>query len=189
MSRHIQDGLKTRADLLLRVAESLSESIAQAAELIGSALEEGRMLFLCGNGGSAADSQHIAAELIGRFERERGAFPAVALSTDTSILTSVGNDYGFEHIFARQLQGLARPGDVLIGFSTSGNSANVIRAMQTARSKNVSTVAMTGARPGKMGELADVTVAVPESRTALVQEAHIAVGHLICELVETRLAG
>jgi D-sedoheptulose 7-phosphate isomerase len=188
MKRQIQDGLKARADILLRMSATLSDVIANAAEMIGSALETGHTLFLCGNGGSAADSQHIAAELIGRFERERNSYPAVALTTDTSALTAIGNDYGFEHIFSRQLEGLAKEGDVLLGISTSGGSKNVIKAMKLAKTKGLSTIALTGANPGAMGDLADITIAIPSRRTALVQEGHIAVGHLLCELVETRLA-
>ncbi|NQT25814.1 D-sedoheptulose 7-phosphate isomerase [candidate division KSB1 bacterium] len=187
MKQQIQDGLKTRANIQLRMAEMLTDGIASAVDMIGSALESGQTLFLCGNGGSAADSQHIAAEMIGRFERERQSYPAIALTTDTSALTSIGNDYGFENIFSRQIEGLAKQGDILIGISTSGGSKNVIKAMEMAKTKGMSIIAFTGANPGVMGNLADITIAIPVERTALVQEGHIAVGHLLCELVETRL--
>jgi len=187
MNEQIKKGLNERADIKNKMAESLPPVIAEAAVIIHSALESGRAVFLCGNGGSAADSQHIAAELVGRFEKERSAYRAIALTTDTSALTAIGNDYGFEHLFSRQLEGLAESGDVLIGISTSGGSVNVVRAMEMARSKGMKVIALTGMNPRTMGDMADVTIAIPSDRTALVQEGHIAVGHLLCELVENRL--
>ncbi|MGB0957288.1 MAG: D-sedoheptulose-7-phosphate isomerase, partial [Litorivicinus sp.] len=163
---------------------SLHTAIADAAALCRESLSAGHKILLCGNGGSAADCQHIAAELVGRFEIERDAMAAIALTTDTSALTAIGNDYGYEEVFARQVAGLGNPGDVLIGFSTSGGSKNVVRAFEVAQSRGVRTIAMTGAKRGALAEQADVWVACPSTRTANIQEGHITIGHLICALIE-----
>jgi D-sedoheptulose 7-phosphate isomerase len=162
--------------------------IETAADLIWQALQRGNKILLCGNGGSAADAQHIAAEFVGRFERERRSFPSIALTTDTSALTAIGNDYGFERIFARQVEALANEGDVLIGISTSGNSPNVIAAIMTARKMNCATVGLTGAAGKKLAALCDAAVLVPATRTSRIQEAHNAIGHLWCEFVDEKLA-
>jgi D-sedoheptulose 7-phosphate isomerase len=154
-----------------------------AAAMIRASREHGGKLLLLGNGGSAADAQHIAAEFIGRFQRERDALPAIALTTDTSILTSVGNDYGFEHVFARQVDGLARPGDVVFGLSTSGSSRNVVAAIEAAKARGCRTIALTG-EPGALAALVDLHIGVPGLPTARVQEAHIFAGHLLCELLD-----
>ena len=138
----------------------------------------------CGNGGSAADSQHLAAEFVGRFQKERAGLPAIALTVDTSILTAVGNDYGYDKVFVRQVQALARPGDVLVGISTSGNSANVVEAVELAKSMGVYCVGMTAVGGGKMKELCDECIAVPAQVTARAQEMHILIGHILCELVD-----
>lgn len=164
-----------------------AEDILQASKLIVNSLRTGGRVFLCGNGGSAADSQHLAAELVGRLRREREAIPAVALTTDTSVLTSLANDYSFEIIFARQLEALARRGDVLIGISTSGNSLNVIRAFEKAKEKGVHTIALLGGNGGKLKPLADYPIVVPSSDTQRIQEGHITIGHIICDLVEREL--
>lgn len=148
------------------------------------AIESGNKILFCGNGGSAADSQHLAAELVGRFVKERRSMAAVALTTDTSILTAVGNDYGYDQVFARQVEGLGRSGDVLIGISTSGNSANVVNAVQMARSIGMHTFAFTGEGGGQLANLCDLTFAVPSKTTARIQEMHILAGHIICELIE-----
>lgn len=154
------------------------------AERCKEALKSGNKVLFCGNGGSAADAQHLAAELIGRFQKERRSLASVALTTDTSILTAVANDYGYDEVFARQVEGLGRSGDVLIGISTSGNSANVVKAALKARDTGMHTIAFTGEGGGKLKDICDITFAVPSKVTARIQEMHIMVGHIICELVE-----
>ena len=149
------------------------------------ALANGNKILFCGNGGSAADAQHLAAELIGRFQKERRSLAAIALTTDTSILTAVGNDYGYDEIFARQVEGLGRQGDVLIGISTSGNSSNVIEAFEKAKEKGIHTIAFTGIKESKASAMADITLKVPSSRTARIQECHILTIHLICEYIDS----
>jgi D-sedoheptulose 7-phosphate isomerase len=163
-------------------------AVAAVAEAIISSLKHGGSVLVFGNGGSAADAQHFAAELLGRYEQERKAWPAVALTTDTSALTAISNDYGFDRVFARQLEALGKKGDVAIGISTSGNSANVLRALETARDRGLITVALTG-RGGQAGSIAAHHIAVQEDRTARVQEVHATVLHVICELVEMELKG
>lgn len=154
------------------------------AERCKEALKAGNKFLFCGNGGSAADAQHLAAELIGRFQKERRSLASIALTTDTSILTAVANDYGYDEVFARQVEGLGRSGDVLIGISTSGNSANVVKAALKARDTGMHTIAFTGEGGGKLKDICDITFAVPSKVTARIQEMHIMVGHIICELVE-----
>jgi len=171
------------------VAENLVEGIQVAAEAILRAYALGGKVLLCGNGGSAADSQHLAAELVGRFRRERQALAAIALTTDTSILTAVGNDYGFDRIFLRQVEALLRPEDVLIGISTSGRSANVNAAVRRARSVGAVTIGLAGGDGGELAALVDIALVVPSNNTARVQECHIAIGHIICSLVEDGLGG
>lgn len=162
--------------------------IEEMAARCKAALATGNKILFCGNGGSAADSQHIAAELIGRFQKERRSLAAIALTTDTSILTAVGNDYGFEDLFSRQVEGLGRSGDILIGISTSGNSKNVVKAVEAARNVGMHTFAFTGESGGKLAELCDLTFAVPSKVTARIQEMHILAGHILCELVEEEYA-
>jgi len=152
--------------------------------LICEALASGRKVLLCGNGGSAADAQHIAAELVGCYEKQRRSWPAIALTTDTSALTAVSNDLGYEQVFARQVFGLAQAGDVLIAISTSGKSQNVLRAAEAGREKGCKTIALTGATADPLGALCDLAVAVPATRTSRIQEAHITIGHLWCEMVD-----
>jgi D-sedoheptulose 7-phosphate isomerase len=158
--------------------------IEQAGLVICDALSQGGKVLLCGNGGSAADAQHIAAELIGTYEQPRRAWPAIALTTDTSSLTALSNDFGYEEVFVRQVLGLAKQGDVLIAISTSGKSANVIRAAATARELGCRTIALTGIVGEPLASLCDVSIAVPAERTSRVQEAHITIGHLWCEMVD-----
>lgn len=152
--------------------------------MICEALSGGRKVLLCGNGGSAADAQHIAAELVGCYEKQRRSWPAIALTTDTSALTAVSNDLGYEEVFARQVAGLAQAGDVLIAISTSGKSKNVLRAAEAAREIGCKTIALTGATADPLGSLCDIALAVPSNRTSRVQEAHITIGHLWCEMVD-----
>lgn len=150
-------------------------------------LREGRKILLFGNGGSAADSQHIAAELVSRFRRERAALPAIALTTDTSILTAISNDYGFEEVFARQVEALGQEGDVVLGISTSGNSPNVLNAVRKAAEIGMKTVGFTGQDGGKLKECVDVCFRVPSQSTPHIQEVHIAVAHALCEVIEEAL--
>jgi D-sedoheptulose 7-phosphate isomerase len=166
----------------------LAEPIDQAATMLTQAIREGGRVLVFGNGGSAADAQHFAAELVGRFRRERPAFAAEALTTDTSAITAIANDYGFDAIFARQLEGKARPGDVAVGITTSGNSPNVVAALEKARTMGVATIAMTGAGGGKCKALADVLLDVPTDCTPHIQETHVVIYHGLCELVESALA-
>jgi len=161
-----------------------ADDVAAAARMIVAAMKGGGKAIFCGNGGSAADSQHLAAELMGRYLKEREPLPAVALTTDSSALTAIGNDYAFDEIFARQLRGLGKKGDVLIGISTSGNSRNVVAAIETARARGIASIALTGAAGGAMRALADLCIAVPSKDTPRIQEMHIAIGHMICDLVE-----
>jgi D-sedoheptulose 7-phosphate isomerase len=161
-----------------------SAAIEQAAGAMIAALAAGNKILFCGNGGSAADSQHLAAELMGRYLRDRAPLPALALTVDTSALTAIGNDYGYDEVFARQLRGVGRRGDVLVGLSTSGNSANVIAAIEAARAMGVVTVGMTGTNGGRMDDLCDILIKVPATRTNRIQEMHIAVGHMLCGFVE-----
>lgn len=158
--------------------------IEQMAKACRQSLKDGHKILLCGNGGSAADSQHIAAEFVGRFVKERQGLPAIAFTTDTSILTAVGNDYGYDEVFRRQVEALGREGDVLIGISTSGNSTNVVKAFEQAKKQGVTTIAFTGPKVSKMSRLADITLQVPAAVTARVQECHIMVGHMICEYID-----
>lgn len=164
-----------------------SEILAQVeriSKVIKEALANGNKVLFCGNGGSAADSQHLAAEFVGRFQKERQGLPAIALTVDTSILTAVGNDYGFDKVFVRQVEALANKGDVLIGISTSGNSGNVVQAVELAKQKGVYCVGMTAEGGGKLLQLCDECIAVPAKVTARAQEMHILIGHIICELVD-----
>ena len=177
--------LKAAAAAHERMAADVTVIVA-AADAITAALKNGRSVLVFGNGGSAADAQHFAAELVGRYEKERKAWPAVALTTDTSALTAIGNDYGFDRVFARQIEALGRAGDVAIGISTSGQSPNVLRALEAANASGLITIALTG-RGGVAGEIAQLHIAVREERTARVQEVHATVLHVICELVEMEL--
>ncbi|MFO7693629.1 MAG: SIS domain-containing protein [Vicinamibacterales bacterium] len=169
--------------------ESMSAAgpAAAAAEAMVAGLRGGGRILACGNGGSAADAQHFAAELVGRFERERAALAAIALTTDTSIMTAVANDYDFARVFARQVEALGRPGDVLLGISTSGASANVLAAFEAAKAAGVTTVALTGRDGGRVGAAADIHVNVPAASTARVQEVHRTLLHAVCALIEREL--
>ena len=161
--------------------QALLEAIAR---VMAKALHRGNQILWCGNGGSAGDSQHLAAEIVGRFRRERRGLPSIALTTDTSILTAVANDYGYEAVFARQVEALGNPGDVLVGISTSGNSRNVVCALEAAKAREITTVAFTGDGGGRMAALADHLFAVASRDTARIQEAHILAGHMLCDWLE-----
>lgn len=168
-------------------ARTLVAPVAQAVEMVLDALRGGNKVLLCGNGGSASDAQHIAAELVGRYTRERPGYPAVALTTDTSNLTAIGNDYGFDRVFERQVEALGKRGDVLIAISTSGNSPNVLRAVEKARELGVSIIGLAGRDGGALAEAVDLSLVAPHQETARIQELHITIGHIICDLVEAAL--
>ena len=168
----------------VRNSKKLMKEIALAAAIIKVALASGHKIMFCGNGGSAADSQHWAAEIVGRFQKERKGMPALALTVDSSILTAVANDYGYDRIFARQVEALGNEGDVLVAVSTSGNSANILAAVEEAKSKGVKTIGMTAAGGGKMAEVCDVCLVIPDKITARAQEVHGLIGHILCEIVE-----
>jgi D-sedoheptulose 7-phosphate isomerase len=182
-----RDHFEEAADTHRAAAGQLSAVVAAAAAVVEQALKRGGTVLVCGNGGSAAESQHFAAELTGRFRRERRGWPAVALTTDVSALTSIGNDYGFAQVFARQVEALGRPGDVLLALSTSGTSANIVEAARRARASGMSVVALTGPDAGAVGALADVVVAAPGTTTARVQEVHLTVLHAMCDEIEAAL--
>lgn len=188
IAAHFEDS----ARLKLASAELLAAPIAQAIELAVGALAADRKLMACGNGGSAADAQHLAAELVGRFERERPELAAIALTTDSSILTAVANDYRFDDVFARQVRALGQSGDVLVAISTSGNSSNVVAAVQAARDRGMPVVALTGRGGGRIGELlgpGDVHLCVPHERTARIQEVHLLIIHCLCDGIDAALLG
>jgi len=172
---------------IFKSLEDVAANVADAAELLTRTLRSGRKLMFCGNGGSAADSQHLAAEFVGRFHDERPALPAIALTTDSSVLTCVGNDYAFEQVFARQVQALGAAGDCLVAISTSGNSPNVLRAVAAARERGVATLGLLGRDGGALARACDRAVVVPGTDTARIQEAHIFIGHAWCGLVEDAL--
>lgn len=183
IDQHIEDHL--------RVIEALrgeTPAIEAIGRLLVDTLNSGGCVFWLGNGGSAADCQHMAAELVGRFERDRAGMAALALTTDTSILTSVGNDYGFEQIFARQVRALCKPGDLVIGLSTSGNSPNVLRALEAARQIGARTAGFSGRDGGRLKDLVDACLIVPSANTARIQEAHALAGHILCDLAEREAA-
>lgn len=183
----IQRSIEVKKALLSDAA--FHEVVTQAALQIVKALRAGGKVLFFGNGGSAADAQHLAAEFTGRYLKERRALPALALHANTSALTAIGNDYGFDRVFDRQIEALGKEGDIAVGISTSGNSPNVLRALEAAKSKLIYTVALTGASGGKMKEVADCTVSVPSVETPRIQECHILTGHIICEIVEETLFG
>jgi D-sedoheptulose 7-phosphate isomerase len=164
------------------------DPVLAAAAAISSSLAVGGKVLLFGNGGSATDASHIAAELLGRFQRDRQALPAIALADNQTALTAIANDYGFERVFARQIEGLGRAGDVAIGFSTSGRSANVLAGVATARERGLTTIAFTGAGGDQLRDAVDIAICVPSTTTARIQESHILIGHLLCELVEQDLS-
>lgn len=185
ISELLEESIKVKEDLCKQASEL--KKIERVSEIIVKALKKGKKVVLFGNGGSAADAQHIACELAGKFKLERRGLPAVALTTNTSVLTAIGNDYGYDKVFSRQVEGMVNPGDVVIGISTSGNSANVIEGMEAAKERRALTVGLTGATGGKLGKVVDICVKVPSKDTPRIQEAHITIGHIICQLVEEGL--
>lgn len=191
MKTYIRDQI-TQAHRLMSLMlddERLLENITAAAHACADCLKNGGKILLAGNGGSAADAQHIAAELMSRFTLNRPSLPAVALTTDTSILTAVGNDFGFEKLFARQVEGLGNKGDIFIGYSTSGKSANILSAFEQARAKGLTCIGLTGNADGPMIGLCDILLEVPSRDTPKIQEGHLVIGHILCGLVEQNLFG
>jgi D-sedoheptulose 7-phosphate isomerase len=183
--------IKQAIETHLQVIEAMIpmvDAIGDIAERMQSCIQNGGRIFWMGNGGSAADSQHLAAEMVGRFERERRALPSIALTTDTSILTAVGNDYGFESIFSRQIEALCCQRDVVVGLSTSGNSPNVLAAIQTAKAIGAYAIGFAGKDGGRLAKEADRCLIVPSNNTARIQEAHILIGHILCDRVESAFA-
>lgn len=192
LEQRIQQQFFDSADLKYASAELLAKPIAEGVNALVGCITGGGKVLACGNGGSASDAQHFAAEFVGRFERERPGLAAIALTTDTSIITAIGNDYAFDAIFAKQVQALGAPGDVLIAISTSGNSNNVLAAVQAAHTKEMTIVALTGRGGGKLREMlldTDVHICVPHERTARIQEVHILALHCLCDAVDNQLLG
>jgi D-sedoheptulose 7-phosphate isomerase len=192
LEQRIQQQFFDSADLKYAAAEILAKPIADAVNAVVGCITAGGKVLACGNGGSASDAQHFAAEFVGRFERERPGLAAIALTTDTSILTAVGNDYDFNSIFSKQVQALGSPGDVLLAITTSGNSANVLAAVDAAKAKDMTVIALTGRGGGRMRERlgeTDVHICVPHERTARIQEVHILALHCLCDAVDLQLLG
>ena len=187
MSDRFSAPLRELADTAQRVIEQLGPSLARALELVQSTIRRGGTLYFCGNGGSAADAQHLATEYVVRYTRNRRAYPAVALTTDTSLLTAAGNDLGFDEVFARQVEALAKPGDLLVIHTTSGNSTNLLRAAEVARARGVDVLAFTARGGGKIVPLATHAVVIPTDRTDRAQELQMCIEHVICDLVEQEL--
>lgn len=186
-TRWAREEIEASIDLKRRTLKSQLPVIVAIAERIVDTFRRGGKVLLCGNGGSAADAQHIAAEFVSRFRRERRGLPAIALTTDTSILTAIGNDYGYERVFARQVEALGQPGDVVVGISTSGAAASVLAAMRAARNGGMATIGLTGATGGLLIGHVDLCLCVPSQNTARIQEVHITVAHVVCEIVERTL--
>ncbi len=183
--KDIQDGIAVKKAIL----ESQVDLIEKVARLLADCVQRGNKILFFGNGGSASDSQHLAAEFVGRYERERRALPSIALTTDTSILTAVGNDYGFDRVFERQIEALGHRGDVAFGISTSGNSKNVLLAVKKARELGLTTVGLIGRDGGQLKGLVDVALVIPSTKTSRIQESHIMIGHILCERVDEIVLG
>ncbi|HWZ14865.1 MAG TPA: D-sedoheptulose 7-phosphate isomerase [Mucilaginibacter sp.] len=180
----IIEELKDHQQLLQKVMDTLTADIEAACKMITSVIKSGNKVLIAGNGGSAADAQHIAAELTGRFVKNRKGLPGIALTTDTSALTSIANDYGYEHVFSRQVEALARPGDLFIGISTSGNSQGILNAFGAAKKAGCKTLGLSGRDGGKMNGLCELNIVIPSTITARIQEMHILVGHILCKAVD-----
>ncbi len=184
ISQYIYDEFNDHQDVLKKTIEELENYIEEASELIVSTLKAGNKILLFGNGGSAGDAQHIAAELTGRYKTERHGLPAIALTTDTSAITAIGNDYGFDRIFDRQVEAIGKEGDLLIGISTSGNSRNVLRALEFGKDNGMNTLGLSGKGGGDMKNLCDINIIIPSDDTARIQEMHITIGHILCGIVD-----
>ena len=188
MKQTIKNEFLSHLEVINLTIETMQEKLEQASLLVVETLKNGNKILLCGNGGSAADAQHIAAELTGRYKTERRGLPGIALTTDTSALTAIGNDYGYDRVFDRQVEALANKGDLLIGISTSGNSINVINALKVAREMGCKTLGLTGRDGGAMNELCDINLVVPSNDTPRIQEMHILFAHTICQIIDNELS-
>lgn len=187
IKNQIQASIDTKQNILND--EALMQTIAEVGQACVKLYQNGKKTLLAGNGGSAADAQHIAAELVGRYGFDRPSIPSVALTTDTSNLTAIGNDYGYDKVFSRQMEGMGSEGDLFIGISTSGNSANIVNAINAAKAKGVITVALVGRDGGEMARISDYAIIVPSNATPRIQESHILIGHMICDIIEKELFG
>lgn len=187
LESEISASIETKQKLLTDAV--LLEAIAEVAALCVRIYRNGNKTMLAGNGGSAADAQHIAAELVGRYGFDRPSIPSLALTTDTSNLTAIGNDYGYDQVFSRQVEGMGQQGDVFIGISTSGNSQNVVNAFESAKAMGITTIALVGRDGGAMGQMADHAIIVPSNATPRIQESHIMIGHILCDVIEKELFG
>ena len=191
MKNYIKDQVKKSYETKQDIYENddLLDKIVQVSQLCVELYRGSNKTILAGNGGSAADAQHIAAELVGRYGFDRPSIPSLALTTDTSNLTAIGNDYGYDQVFSRQLEGMGQKGDIFIGISTSGNSINIIKAFKSAKEKGITTVALTGRDGGKMAKIADIALIVPSNSTPRIQESHILIGHILCDIIEKEIFG
>ena len=184
VAKHLKESITVKQEILDRMLPLIEKAASVAADC----LKQGHKLLFCGNGGSASDSQHLAAEFVGRYEKERRALAAIALTTDTSILTAVSNDYGYERVFERQVEALGQKGDILIAISTSGNSKNVLKAVEKAKALGLYTVGLTGGNGGALKSAADLVLVIPSKKTSRIQESHILIGHILCECVDELLS-
>ncbi len=191
MKKYIKDQIKKSYETKQTIYEddSLLDKIEDVARKCVALYKTDKKTIIAGNGGSAADAQHIAAELVGRYGFDRPSIPSLALTTDTSNLTAIGNDYGYDYVFSRQLEGMGHEGDIFIGISTSGNSVNIIKAFESAKKKNIMTIALTGRDGGVMAEMADIALVVPSHSTPRIQESHILIGHILCDIIEKEIFG
>lgn len=191
MKEYIKDQIKKSYETKQAIYENedLLNKIENVAKRCVALYKTDKKTILAGNGGSAADAQHIAAELVGRYGFDRPSIPSLALTTDTSNLTAIGNDYGYDYVFSRQLEGMGQKGDIFIGISTSGNSVNIIKAFEAAKIKGITTVALTGRDGGEMAKIADVALVVPSDSTPRIQESHILIGHILCDIIEKEIFG
>lgn len=189
MKEYIKNQILASYETKKKILENsaLIDIIEDVATRCVDVYKKGHKTILAGNGGSAADAQHIAAELVGRYGFDRPSLPSLALTTDTSNLTAIGNDYGYDKVFSRQLEGMGQEGDLFIGISTSGNSANIITAFESAKAKGITTVALTGRDGGKMAQMADVAIIIPSNDTPRIQESHILIGHILCDIIEKEI--
>jgi len=191
MREYIKDQIKKSFETKQAIYENekLLDKIEEVAKKCVNLYKTDKKTILAGNGGSAADAQHIAAELVGRYGFDRPSIPSLALTTDTSNLTAIGNDYGYNFVFSRQLEGMGQDGDIFIGISTSGNSKNILNAFESAKRKNIFTIALTGRDGGKMAQVADIALVVPSESTPRIQESHILIGHILCDIIEKEIFG
>jgi len=187
MKEYIKESIKNSAAVKEKMLLSCVDKINDSADVLVQALKSGNKVMICGNGGSAADAQHMAAELVVRFKKNRRAFPSVALTTDTSIMTACANDFSYEEIFSRQIEAIGLKGDVLIGISTSGNSPNVIKAIESAKQIGIKTIGLTGEKPSELQKSSDVCISIPSQETARIQECHILCIHILCDIIEQNI--